>query len=259
LEKAVCILSVVALRKDASDASEMVSQVLFGEVFSIYQHLGSWCYVELDFDGYKGWIDSKALTILNAIEIEQMQKYEPYLIDKPFCLVQHLNSKSLVVLPMGSAIYNLEGSLFSLAGNSYSFEMVTDKKPKLNPRQIIINSVHLLLNAPYLWGGRTVMGIDCSGLVQLACKIAEIPLKRDASQQAEYGETVNFIEKAIPGDILFFDNAEGRIIHTGILLPENKIIHASGSVRIDSIDHQGIYNHDRKLYTHKLRLIKRIV
>ena len=117
----------------------------------------------------------------------------------------------------------------------------------------------MYINAPYLWGGRSPFGIDCSGFTQLVYKIAGKKLPRDAYQQAEIGQTLSFVEEAQSGDLAFFDNEEGSIVHVGILLQDNEIIHASGKVRIDKIDHQGIFNVDTKRYSHKLRLIKKIL
>jgi cell wall-associated NlpC family hydrolase len=117
----------------------------------------------------------------------------------------------------------------------------------------------LFLNAPYLWGGKTPFGIDCSGFTQTVYKLNGIKLLRDAYQQAEQGETLSFVEEAEAGDLAFFDNEEGRIVHVGIVLDNNKIIHASGKVRIDGFDHHGIFNNEKRDYSHKLRLLKRIV
>ncbi|MNL48577.1 Gamma-D-glutamyl-L-lysine endopeptidase [compost metagenome] len=117
----------------------------------------------------------------------------------------------------------------------------------------------MFLNAPYLWGGRSILGIDCSGFTQVCYKILGIKLKRDAYQQADQGELVSFINEGKLGDLAFFDNAEGRITHVGILINSHQIIHASGRVRIDSIDHQGIFNEETQQYSHKLRIIKRIL
>jgi cell wall-associated NlpC family hydrolase len=114
------------------------------------------------------------------------------------------------------------------------------------------------LNAPYLWGGKTLFGIDCSGFTQVVFKMLGKNLKRDAWQQAEQGEIVNFLQEAKAGDLAFFDNAEGHVIHVGIMLNEQQIIHASGRVKIDPIDGQGIYSLDLKKHTHKLRIIKRV-
>ena len=126
-------------------------------------------------------------------------------------------------------------------------------------REKIVDNAMMYVNAPYLWGGRSPFGIDCSGFTQLVYKIGGKKLPRDAYQQAEIGQTLSFVEEAENGDLAFFDNEEGSIIHVGILLGENEIIHSSGKVRIDKIDHQGIFNVDTKKYSHKLRLIKKIL
>jgi cell wall-associated NlpC family hydrolase len=114
-----------------------------------------------------------------------------------------------------------------------------------------------MLNVPYRWGGKSVMGIDCSAFVQLCAKIAGYKLPRDASQQYDFGEEVSLSE-ALPGDIAFFENENHRIVHVGILLSRNMIIHASGEVRIDAIDETGIFNNELNKYTHYLNKVKRL-
>ena len=123
----------------------------------------------------------------------------------------------------------------------------------------MIKNAFYFLNSPYLWGGRTPFGIDCSGFVQIAARLSGISLPRDTQEQAEEGEIINLISEAKPGDLAFFDNIDGRIIHVGIILENGQIIHASGKVRIDTIDHQGIFNEESKKYSHQLRVIKRII
>ena len=122
----------------------------------------------------------------------------------------------------------------------------------------IVHKAFLFLNTPYLWGGKTPFGIDCSGFTQLVYKLCGHTLLRDAKDQATQGEVLSFIEESEPGDLAFFDNEEGVITHVGIIMQDYFIIHASGKVRIDVLDHSGIYNTDTKKHTHKLRVIKRI-
>ena len=121
------------------------------------------------------------------------------------------------------------------------------------------STAYLFLNAPYLWGGKTPLGIDCSGFTQLVYKINGVKLKRDASDQALQGQTLSFIEESEPGDLAFFDDSEGNITHVGLLLENHRIIHASGMVRIDKIDQSGIFNIETQSHSHKLRFIKKMI
>ena len=148
---------------------------------------------------------------------------------------------------------------FYIGEEKYVFEGQISNNNETPNRKVILENAMMYLNSPYLWGGRSPFGIDCSGFVQMVFKAVGVKLLRDASQQATQGETISFLSEAQQGDIVFFDNEEQQIIHVGILLGNNKIIHASGKVRIDIIDHEGIYNVDTKKYTHKLRLIKKLV
>jgi cell wall-associated NlpC family hydrolase len=170
---------------------------------------------------------------------------------------------------MGSSLPGLEGQFFTINGENYVFEgPVSDStqleeasspQERIEAKKGITEDAMLYLNSPYQWGGRSPFGIDCSGFAQMVYKLKKIKLLRDASQQATQGEVVNLLEEAEPGDLAFFDNEEGNITHVGILLDHFRVIHASGSVRIDSIDHEGIYDEKQGKYTHRLRLMKRIV
>ena len=142
-----------------------------------------------------------------------------------------------------------------LRSHTFDGETLVGQKQKNN----LIETALLYLNTPYLWGGKTPFGIDCSGFTQMVYRLNGFQLLRDASQQATQGDALSFIEESSPGDLAFFDNNEGDIINVGIIMENHHIIHAHGKVRIDRIDHSGIYNVDTNTHSHKLRVIKSIV
>lgn len=234
-------VAVAPLRKEPSDSSEMISQALFGEGLSVLELMEKWALVKLDADGYEGWLDRKQFIQLLATE-------ETFLLIHPITLCALSNGAS-VWLPAGARVGE------SIRTNSicsvWSFTAADIRSCAMQ-----------FLNAPYLWGGRTILGIDCSGLTQLVFQLNGRQLPRDAYQQAELGTTVSFLEETQTGDLAFFDNQDGRIIHVGIVLIDDHgartIVHASGKVRIDLIDHQGIYNRETGVYSHTLRILKRI-
>jgi hypothetical protein len=169
-------------------------------------------------------------------------------------------SNKLIVPGSSFPFCDREEKSFRIGEKKYFYQgKVTGNGSDDHIRDSIIEAALKYFNAPYLWGGRTPYGIDCSGLTQIVYKLNSISLPRDASQQVMVGEPLTFVEEALPGDLAFFDNNEGKITHVGIIWDRHKIIHASGKVRIDNVDHQGIFNVDTKRYTHKLRVIKRII
>lgn len=269
MEFGISLQSLLPLRAEAAHKSEMVSQVLFGELFRVLQKTKEWIRVKLAFDDYEGWIELKQVMLLDENEYIRLLNAEtPVSMD----LVQLLsNDTKQVIIPilLGSSLPGISDQRFTISGQQFSFEgLTTDTgliqplvtpQARLGSKQKLIDDAMLYLNAPYLWGGRSPFGIDCSGLVQMVYKLQKIRLLRDASQQATLGEPLNFISEAEPGDLAFFDNEEGIIVHVGIMMDKSRIIHASGKVRIDTIDHQGIYNAEEKRYTHKLRVMKRII
>jgi hypothetical protein len=236
----------------------MISQLLFGELCAILGQEGSWLHVMCDFDSYKGWIDVKQCRPLSDAFAEAYQSQR-----SPVCydLVQvafNESRKIAVPIVLGSTLPLLKDGRFRIDDDEYTFDGEGYEAPNAT-RGMICKTAMLYLNSPYLWGGRSPFGIDCSGLMQMVFKMNGYRLKRDASQQASQGETISFVSEAEPGDLVFFDNEEGNIIHTGLIMPNHKVIHASGRVRIDDLDHEGIYNAETQKYTHKLRLIKSIV
>jgi len=256
----ICNLSMIPVRKEASHQSEMVSQLLFGESYTILETQNDWARICMNYDGYEGFISSGQL---KPIEDEEFNKL--LLNDKNFTLdvvqVVYNTSRNFTQgIFIGSSLPQVENETFSLAGEIYLIKGLLSKNiPEGTTREMIIEeNIRKFIQAPYLWGGRTPFGIDCSGLVQIIYKLCGIKLPRDASEQSKLGETIYFINDAKPGDLMFFDNQEQQITHTGIYLGNNQIVHSSGWVKIDDVDTTGIFNKDKQIYTHNLRVIKRV-
>ena len=245
----ICPLSIVPMRLEPADAAEMVNQVLYGEHFKVLEIRKKWSRIRLAHDKYEGWIDNKQYKEINEEDYSAAEERTPLLASDLLQMATSTDSHVLS-LPLGAQLANLE-----LTGDRYEGNFVSDKKEKA----AFINTALLYLKSPYLWGGRTPFGLDCSGFTQMVYRLNGHRLFRDASQQAAQGEALSFIEESEPGDLAFFDKEEGLIVHVGIMLQDNYIIHCHGEVRIDRIDHTGIYNAERRMHTHKLRVIKRIL
>ncbi len=255
-------ISSIPVRTDPTEKSEMCTQILLGEHFQVIEEESKWCRIKLHNDSYEGWIDRKTVTPITEKEYIYLSENQQPVSTEIFNIVQQVNHYRNFLIVSGSTLphYNQKKSTFNIAGIEYHIEGNSVNNLKSSDyRNKIINAALKYFNAPYLWGGRTPLGIDCSGLSQIAYKIAGIQIPRDASMQAGIGEHLSFVEEALPGDLAFFDNENGDIIHVGIIWEKHKIIHSSGKVRIDNIDHAGIYNIDTKRYTHQLRLMKRII
>jgi len=252
----ICNLSTVPLRSEPSDASEMVNQVVFGEHFEVLEKTKKWSKIRLAFDDYEGYVDNKQYEeISEEIHIllsKEKKHYAGELID----FITDNNS-NLTTIPMGARLPLFKNNKIKINNTSFLYEgKVCNSKLA---KSAIVETAFLFLNVPYLWGGKSPFGIDCSGFTQTVYKLCGYNLLRDAKQQATQGEVLSFIEESEPGDLAFFDNEEGIITHVGIIMNDYNIIHAHGKVRIDKLDHSGIYNVDTQQHTHKLRVIKRLV
>jgi hypothetical protein len=250
----ISTLSIIPIRGEPNHRSELVSQLLFGETYEVLSTHDNWLKITCNYDNYEGWIDQHQHTEIS---------------DKEYSLISEAN-KGIALELVSSASSNAH-SLPLVAGSSLPF--YDGMNFKIGREKFIYNGQAILpdasnnnllervalryLNAPYLWGGRSPFGIDCSGFTQIVFKFCGVKLKRDAYQQVEQGNPLNFVEEAQSGDLAFFANAENKIIHVGIVLKDQRIIHASGKVRIDKLDHFGIYNSETKKYSHQLKLIKR--
>jgi hypothetical protein len=254
----ICNLSAIPVRAEASERSEMVNQLLFGETFAIVNSYQSWKVIRGSLDNYEGFIDEKQFRQLDETEFMRLKGLPAlFPVGRINEIVDENTGLPLIIFP-GSNLAGIENGILKLGGKSYRFYGETFTPSKAFDCESLVETAKLFLNSPYFWGGRSPFGIDCSGLVQVVFKVHGVHLNRDASFQAQQGETINLYSEAETGDLLFFDNEESRIIHVGIMVESGKIIHSSGQVRIDQIDHHGIFNDELQKYTHKLRLIKRV-
>jgi len=252
----ICNLNSIPLRATPSDSSEMVSQVLFGECFEIVDKQNNWLQIVLSFDGYQGWIDNKQQIAISKELFESLNNEEQTIVGDMVNFVT-FNKTELFTLSLGATLPLYKQPNFILNQIAYTYDGSFFKG--IRKKESLIENAYYYLNSPYLWGGKTPFGIDCSGFTQMVYKLSGHVILRDASQQATQGETLSFIEESEPGDLAFFDDEEGNIIHVGIILANHHIIHAHGKVRIDKLDHSGIYNVDTKRHTHKLRVIKKML
>jgi hypothetical protein len=245
----ICPISIAPLRLEANDTSEMVSQVLYGEIFKIIENRKKWSKIRLAHDHYEGWIDNQQYQEIESEEYHLLIKENRYYSKDLIAHITH-NDLTLSSITMGAQVSS-SGFLMD--------DFNIDTQPIDKSKSQLIDNALLFLNTPYMWGGRTPLGIDCSGFTQLIYRLNGVNLLRDASQQSTQGEVLSFIEESDPGDLAFFDNHEGKITHVGIIMSDHYIIHAHGKVRIDRLDQSGIFNVAKNHHTHKLRIIKKII
>ena len=245
----LCLLSVIPMRAEPSEKSEMASQLFFGEYFIVMEQTEKWLHVRSGVDSYQGWVSTNMVSDLpENFPITNM----PNVICSPYAICVVAGRQ--IHLPGGSILPpTIEQSSFRIADDRYTF---CGGMTQPDGFGLVAHALQYL-NAPYLWGGKTLFGMDCSGLVQIICRMEGTWLPRDASQQAKLGMDVSY-DIAATNDIAFFCDDNGEVVHTGILCNANSIIHASGCVRIDSFDKQGIFNETEKRYTHRLYAIKRL-
>ncbi len=253
----ICSLSVVPVRAGRKNTSEMVTQLLFGEIVECWERNGEWTKVRCLWDNQIGWVPTNQLTQITPEEAERYQDSYACCMElaQPAIAIDHF-----LPLTMGASLPCFDGMRFEIAGTSYSFsgQVITPQSIHQNI-DLLIKLARKYLYAPELEGGRSPFGIDSTGLVQILFKMIGVPMPRDAYLQARKGDNIDFYEQATIGDLVFFQDKNGHINHVGIICEKDKILHTYGQVRIDKIDHFGIFNIDSKKYTHKLRVIKRIL
>mgnify|MGYP005752111763 CR=1 FL=1 len=250
------MLSVVPMRAETSDKAEIVTQLVFGECYEVIGRDGNWLHLQLAADGYRGWIDFKQHTPVSAAYYQEWSRAQHPRASELVQLV-HANGANIPV-GLGCYLPFYNGETIRVNDEHYTYSGKATAATEKFDTDDLIKAALKFVKAPYLWGGKSVFGIDCSGFTQLVFGMCGYQLPRDAYQQVTHGEEVHFANQTQPGDLAFFSNPEGRITHVGIVLEGQQIMHAHGEVRIDTLDHNGIYNTDRKRYSHNLRIIKRI-
>jgi cell wall-associated NlpC family hydrolase len=249
MQYGICPLSIVPLRAEPKNVSEQTSQLLYGEFFTITDHQKSWSKIQNESDRYEGWINNKHFLFIKKNVFQKLQdtkkRYAAELVDFIW-----KDDNILFPTPIGSLVSSAQ-----ILGHRFEGRELVENKSKSN---IVSTALHYL-NSPYMWGGKSPFGIDCSGLAQCVYQLHGIQLPRDAYLQARHGEILGFIDESEPGDLAFFDDHEGKITHVGMIMPEHHIIHAFGKVRIDRLDQTGIFNNSLNTHTHKLRVIKKIL
>jgi cell wall-associated NlpC family hydrolase len=259
LAYAVCSVSVMPMRQAPDHRAEQISQVLFGERMEILElHQKGWYKIHCEWDEYEGWVKEGQVTLIS---------YKEY--RKPLHAYSATTTDSIVVdhgqftLSPGSSLFLMKKKVMQWNNKKFTFKgrKLPLKQVSTAPENVASLST-LFIGSPYHWGGRSLMGMDCSGFTQMVFKLMNIRIPRDAHQQAQLGSTVSFLQEALCGDLAFFDNEEGHITHVGLLLNDHTIIHAtdtSGCVVVDAIDSGGIVSRQLRSRTHNLRLVKRIL
>jgi len=274
MKTGICTLPLIPLRSEYSEQSEMISQILFGELVEVIEENDSWIRVRILSDNYSGWCTQKMVQILPESVFKTFLNSNPVLTEKVLtsCIKQGDTSPNLF-LPAGCRLYFLdpmkgtfpvfkptqkevaapEQEVWTINPISYS-----NHSGKINGDEVT-RIASLFMNAPYLWGGKSILGIDCSGLVQVVFSILGLSLPRDASDQALLGECISDLSKSLAGDLAFFANPEGKVVHVGLFMGDGTIIHSSGCVHVDCVDQTGIFSKSLGKYTHHLHSIKRII
>jgi cell wall-associated NlpC family hydrolase len=251
--------SVIPMRASPSERSEMTSQLLWGEMFEVVDEFARWVYVCSNVDKYCGWINQRSAHIFGSADEYQYMRQLPFVLSERIGYARNAERGEDILIPLGSVLYDFNEL-------QKSFVMYPDRwyrwfSQHKGCKKDIVGIAKMFVGAPYLWGGRTMLGIDCSGFTQLVYRLYGIDIPRDAKQQATVGSAVEGANSMQPGNLAFFcsdDDADKRLTHVGLIIDNQQVIHASGIVRIDALTGDGIYNKEEKQYTHRLLDVRNV-
>ena len=258
IDYGICRMSVLPVRKDPAHQAEQVTQFLFGDHYAVIEHSndGKWVRVRGWYDQYEGWIDIRQHQAISPEYFKHINHAEFKITTDLTATL--LYNKSPIMILMGSMIPISSSELFKME-EQFAFNGESKNVGQRREFDFLRVIATRYLNSPYQWGGKTPFGIDCSGFTQMVFKICGYKLLRDASQQAGQGKAVASLSAARQGDLAFFTDGNGKVSHTGILMADHKVIHASGKVRIDLLGEEGIRHAESGVLTHTLSVIRRVL
>lgn len=257
-EYAICRTAIAALRRGPSNRSEMVSQLLFGELVIVREWRGrQWAQIVTEADGSECWVAQSQIQLISTAEAQAWRTQFAYVLD---LFQPAFGDEGVVPLSIGARLPDFDGMRFALGSAVYTFSGQAVAPAQLPPSpELVVKLARKWINTPFLWGGRSPFGIDSPALVQLTYGLVGIKLPRTADAQLHCGRTIHFVDEMQPGDMAFFENSAGRIHHVGLVLPERQLLHVYGKTRVDTLDHFGIFCYEAGRYTHRLRILKRLL
>lgn len=246
------------MRAEPSHKAEQASQLLFGDHYEALEVSkdGKWLHIAVYYDQSEGWIDARQHHAITREHYEYINRADFKITTDLATSILYNKSPLLIligsIIPIsGSELFKMEEQ-FAFNGDSKSLGLKRDA-------EFLKVTAQKYLNAPFQWGGKNPFGLDASGFVQMTFKICGYRLGRTLLEQSRHGREVKSFPDALPGDLAFFTPKGEKGIHAGIFLERDKIIHASGKVRTDYINEEGILNLETKVYSHYLSGIRRIL